>query len=91
MTPVAADPDGVGTGRSCPAAGRPNIAGSIPAVIAADPDPASVGARAGVLHDNGWWADANINMLSEGRRQAEESSCSNKEKLLHTRGFFLSH
>lgn len=91
MTPVAADPHGVGTGWSCPAAGRPDVAGSIPAVIAADPDPAGVGARSGVLHDDGWWADADIDMLSEGRGQAEESSCSNKEELLHTRGFFLSH
>lgn len=91
MAPVSADPDGMGTGWSCPAAGDPDVSAAVPAVVAADPDPAGMRARARALDTNRGWANADINVLSECRWEAEQRGGSNKEKFLHTRGFFLSH
>jgi hypothetical protein len=90
VAPVAGDPDGVRAGRGSPAARHPGVAGTVPAVIAADPNPARVRTRAAVFHDNRGRSDADNDALGECRRQAEERGCGDEEKLFHE-WVFLSH
>jgi len=51
--------------------------------MAANPNPAGMRPRPGMLDDNGWRSNAHINPLGESRGQAEQCNGSNKEKLLH--------
>lgn len=93
MTPVAGNPDGVGTRRGSPAARNPDIGAAIPAVIAGDPDPSGMRARAGVFDDDGRWADTDIDTLRRCGGEAghaQERRCGEEEEFLfHDVGLFL--
>jgi hypothetical protein len=89
MPPSASNPDSVGAGRRGPAAGDPDVAGAVPAVIAADPNPATMRARARMFDDDRRRSNADDNALGEGRRQAEERGRGDKKQFLH-KWVFLS-
>jgi hypothetical protein len=65
MAPVTGNPDGVGARRLSPSAGDPDVTGTVPAVIAADPGPARVRPRAGMFDDYRRRTDAHDDLLRE--------------------------
>jgi hypothetical protein len=62
VDPVMGYPVCAGMWRTIPAAGDPDVAGAIPAVITIDPNKAAFGRWGTALNDRGRWADANHNL-----------------------------
>jgi hypothetical protein len=66
MYVVACDPDGMRARWCGPVTGRPNVTGTVPAMIAADPDVAGMRAWAIVFNDRRWRRDADDNLRLRG-------------------------
>ena len=69
--------------------GNPDIAVTIPAVIARHPDPAFVRAWTRMFNERRWRADLDINMLRKrggDRRDAEDCSRSDEKEFFHRSG-----
>jgi hypothetical protein len=90
VSPVSVDPDGMTARRLNIVAGNPDIAGTVPAVVAVDPNPAFMRDGAGMFDDDGRRANLHIDPLCKCRGEAEECGRSNEEQFLHRSGFFLS-
>jgi hypothetical protein len=86
VPPVAGNPDRVRARGFRPAAGDPDVASAIPAVKAADPDPAGMGTVAGVFDDDRRRADADVDALGKSRGHAEDGSRGDEEQFLHLSG-----
>jgi hypothetical protein len=69
VNPLVRNPDGVGLGRTVPAAGNPDIAVAIPVVITGDPHVAAIGWRRAALNDGSRRANANHNLRKRSRRR----------------------
>ena len=63
MAPVAGNPFSVGARWRDPVAGHPDIAGAVPAVITANPDPTRMRTPARMFDDDRRRADANVDVL----------------------------
>ena len=69
MHPVMGDPVLAMMGRTVPAPVNPDVAGAIPAVIAADPDKFRTRSRASGFNDGGGRSYADHDLCKRGSRQ----------------------
>jgi hypothetical protein len=83
--PAMGDPVLAGMGRTVPAAGNPDIAGAIPAVIAIDPDVSVARDWTACLNNGGGRSYADHDLRKRGGRQQSGSEQQSWKKFLHVR------
>ena len=83
MDPVMGDPMGTAMGRAIPAAGNPNVAATIPALISIDPHEAALRRWGTALDDACRGANANHNLRKRHCRSQTESKNYCQCDLLH--------
>jgi len=90
MHPVMGDPMLVGMWRTVPAAGDPDVPGSIPTVVSVDPDVALMGHGPARLDDGGGRSYADHDLRKRGGRQQRSSEQQSWKIFLHVRYFLLT-
>ena len=72
VNPVVGNPMRTGMGWTIPAAGDPDVAAAVPALISVNPHKATLWRPAALFDDDGWGANANDNLRKRSCRSQTE-------------------
>ena len=89
--PAMRYPNGMRAGRAIPAAGHPDIAGTVPAMVTGDPDELMTGTDGTGFHDRSGRSYADHDLRKRSGREQRDSQKQRRKKFLHGLRFLLQN